>query len=397
MPIAQTGGGSSLGVDIETGEIQNDAVTNAKLANMANATVKARNTGGSGDPEDVAEAAFKALFNMEAGVDFQAYDATLASLAALGTVADRIAYTTALDTWAETPLTAAGRALIDDASAAAQRTTLGLVVGTDVQAYDADLAALAGLTSAADKLPYFTGAGTAALADLSAAMRTFMTTPSSANLAALVSDETGSGALVFATSPTLVTPALGTPASGNLANCTGIPSPSTIGEDTTLDIGGSASTGKIGGSVGAPNVTAVGNITTGEDDLMTYTIPASALNAAGRYIEIIAMGTYANSASAKTLIFKVATTNVMSVSLPASVAGSWRVCIYGVRTGANAQEWHCRLDSVGAASTDPAGFGEYDITATTETETSTIATKFTGTGTFTNDIVQEFMAVRIWN
>jgi hypothetical protein len=44
----------------------------------------------------------------------------------------------------------------------------------------------------------------------------------SAQLAGVISDETGSGALVFATSPTLVTPALGTPASGNLANCTGL-------------------------------------------------------------------------------------------------------------------------------------------------------------------------------
>lgn len=42
----------------------------------------------------------------------------------------------------------------------------------------------------------------------------------STQLAGVISDETGSGALVFATSPTLVTPALGTPSSGNLANCT---------------------------------------------------------------------------------------------------------------------------------------------------------------------------------
>lgn len=42
----------------------------------------------------------------------------------------------------------------------------------------------------------------------------------SAQLAGVISDETGSGALVFANSPILVTPVLGTPASGTLTNCT---------------------------------------------------------------------------------------------------------------------------------------------------------------------------------
>ena len=52
---------------------------------------------------------------------------------------------------------------------------------------------------------------------------TFLGTPSSANLAAAVTDETGTGALVFANSPTLVTPALGTPSSATLTNATGLP------------------------------------------------------------------------------------------------------------------------------------------------------------------------------
>jgi hypothetical protein len=66
-------------------------------------------------------------------------------------------------------------------------------------------------------------AGLSSIPGLPTAMATFLTNPTSANLIAAISDETGSGSLVFSTSPTLVTPNLGTPASGSLVNCSGFP------------------------------------------------------------------------------------------------------------------------------------------------------------------------------
>ncbi len=115
-------------------------------------------------------------------------DAGLVSIAGLTTSADTMIYATASDTYATTSLTAFGRSLLDDADASAARATLGfsangsslvtaadysamrtllgLVVGTDVQAQDAELAAIAGLTSAANKIPMFSGSGTATVIDL---------------------------------------------------------------------------------------------------------------------------------------------------------------------------------------------------------------------------------------
>ena len=80
-------------------------------------------------------------------------------------IADDANYSTTLTTALGTKLVKASN-LSDLTDASAARTNLGLAIGSNVQAYDATLAALAGVTVAADKVVYATGADQFAVADL---------------------------------------------------------------------------------------------------------------------------------------------------------------------------------------------------------------------------------------
>jgi hypothetical protein len=143
---------------VTTAKILDAAVTLAKLASIATDRLLGRDTAGSGVPEEVsltnglaftgsgsigitANAIVTAMIadgqvtaaKLDAGsvitalaAVFQSLDATLTALAGLATGADKLAYSTGTDTFAQTDFTAAGRALLDDADAAAQRVTLGV-------------------------------------------------------------------------------------------------------------------------------------------------------------------------------------------------------------------------------------------------------------------------------
>ena len=56
---------------------------------------------------------------------YQPVDATLTSISATGSAADKMLYTTGVDTWAEAAITSAGRSLVAGSNAAAQLATLG--------------------------------------------------------------------------------------------------------------------------------------------------------------------------------------------------------------------------------------------------------------------------------
>lgn len=185
--ITLTGDVTGSGTGSFAATIANDAVTNAKLANMATATIKGRTTAGTGDPEDLTATQATALLNAMVGDSGSGGTKGLVPAPASGDAAAG-KYLKADGTWAavsggvsdgdkgditvsasgatwtidndvvtyakmqnvsatdkllgrstagagdveEITCTSAGRALIDDADASAQRTTLGLAIGTNV-------------------------------------------------------------------------------------------------------------------------------------------------------------------------------------------------------------------------------------------------------------------------
>lgn len=163
----------------------------------------------------------------------------------------------------------------------------------------------------------------------------------SAQLAAIVSDETGTGALVFANSPTLVTPALGTPSAAVLTNATGLPATSVINTPagniaaTTVQaalneldsekakVGALASSGITGAAASGANaditsMTAVTSIsaTGGTAVKGTNTNDNAAAGMVGEYIESVV-----DEASAISLT----TINVVNVTSISLTPGDWDV------------------------------------------------------------------------
>lgn len=156
LPAATT---SLAGVISAADKTKLDGVEAGATANAADADLRDRAT-------HTGAQAIATVTGLEAALDGkQAAHARLADIGDNLSATSGLVEKTGASTFGAVTVTAAGKALLDDADAAAQRATLGLVIGTNVQAFDAELAALAGLASAENKVPRFTGSGTADVID----------------------------------------------------------------------------------------------------------------------------------------------------------------------------------------------------------------------------------------
>jgi hypothetical protein len=172
---------------------------------------------------------------------------------------------------------------------------------------------LTGAATSTTNIPNLTGAIT------SVNTTTSLGSFSSANLATALTDETGSGANVFATSPTLVTPALGTPTSGILTSCT-VDGTDVVGFRNIPQNSQSAAYTLVLADNGKHIFHPVGDNTA-----RTFTIPA---NSSVAYPIGTAL-TFINMAAAAVTI--AITTDTLTLS-PAGTAGSRTLAQYGSAT-----------------------------------------------------------------
>jgi hypothetical protein len=149
-------------------------------------------------------------------------------------------------------------------------------------------------------LPIATG-----VSNLGTGVATFLTTPSSANLLAALTDETGTGANVFANTPTLVTPVIGAATGTSLALSSfsavsaaapTIASATTIAPTTPIVF--------ISGTTAVVNITAAAPISTGGGTITLIPTGAFTWTAAGN---IAVLGTAVVS-RALTMTYDVTTT-----------------------------------------------------------------------------------------
>lgn len=140
---------------------------------------------------------------------------------------------------------------------------------------------------------------------------------------------------------------------------------------------------KDGGSL-FTSTTEVGNVGSGEDDLISYTMPANTLYTDGDRVEIVAAGT---AQSTQTVKLYLGTTAILTHNFSGGGAKDWKITANIIKSGTGAQKAIVNLIDGGGSNV------ETEYTDVSEDETTDLDIKCTGQGTSNDDIVQELMTV----
>jgi hypothetical protein len=134
--------------------------------------------------------------------------------------------------------------------------------------------------------------------------------------------------------------------------------------------------------------TTVGNVGGGEDDLLSFSLPANSLYTQNTTLRITAWGVTANNANAKTVKLYFGSATILTTALTTSVSAFWKIEALVVRTGSNAQAYISHLTQGGATV-----IADIERGNLTQTDTAAITIKCTATATADNDIQQFGMIV----
>lgn len=156
-----------------------------------------------------------------------------------------------------------------------------------------------------------------------------------------------------------------------------------------LSLSGTTLSGNGGGLVLNVNTTPVGNVGGGEDNLITYTVPANTLDTNGQFIQFEMVGIFGASLNTKEIKVYFGSAVLLDTgALAITAAGNWSIRGIIIRTGASTQRCICAVITDESALNASSKYVD-----ATEDLTGTVVLKATGQGTADNDIVQKFQTV----
>lgn len=385
---------------VTSGKIADNAVTNTKLNDMANATVKGRTTAGTGDPEDLTMAQLVAL------IEVQALYALLAGRSG-GQTLKGDTLTGGNLTLESTAHATKGDVIIASGS--------GFSVGADpLKANTFHIGTTDGTLAVRRYAASANGPALTLGKSRNAAVGSHTAVNSADEMGKILFY--GSDGSAFQNGAAIVAKVDGTPGAADMpgriefqVSPAGSATPATaltIFNDKTIATGGLASVGasqlgiKAGtstndaavGGVLSEGHSATGNVGTGEDDLLTYGVPANTLSANGMSLWFEASGTSAANANAKTLRVRFGTSGTSLIAQFTVTGGgsgsNWVVRGRIIRTGAATQKGYASIVGSNITNTSDLATG-LDQTLTS----GTVSLRITGEATSNNDIVCQSLIV----